>query len=40
MENVMKIVQSLEESGLLVKEMSDAIKNETKNKKEDFFQCY
>ena len=32
----MKIVKSLEESGLLTKRISETIKNETKNKKVDF----
>ena len=40
MERIMKIVKSLEELGLLIKEISETIKNETKEKKEDFFQCY
>ena len=40
MEDIMKIVKSLEESGLLIKGISEAIKKEAKNKKEDFFQCY
>ena len=38
LEDIIKIVKSLEESGLLVKEISETIKNEKKkNKKEDFF---
>ena len=36
----MKIVKSLEESRLLVKGISETIKNETKNRKEGCFQCY
>ena len=36
MEDLMKIVKSLEESGLIVKGVSKTIKNEN----EDFFQCY
>ena len=40
MENIMKVVKSLEESGLLIKETSETIKNETKNKKVNFFQYY
>ena len=35
----MKIVKSLEELGLLVREISEAIKNEAKEQK-DFSQCY
>ena len=38
MEDIMKIVKSLEESGLLVKGINETIKNETKQQKEDFFQ--
>ena len=40
MNDIMKIVKSLEESGLLIKDVSKAIKNEAKNKKEDFSECY
>ena len=40
MKNIIKIVKSLEESGLLIKGINERIKNEKKNKKEDFFQCY
>ena len=41
MEDTMKIVKSLDESGLPVKEISETIKNETKKyKKEYLFQCY
>ena len=32
----MKIFKSLEESGLLIKGVSETTKNEVKNKKEDF----
>ena len=32
--NIMKIIMSLEESGLLIKSVSETIKNETKNKGE------
>ena len=32
MEDIMKIVKSLEESGLLIKSVNETIKNETKNK--------
>ena len=34
--NIIKIVKSLEESGLLIKGVSDTIKNEAKEQKEDF----
>ena len=37
---IMKIIKSLEDSGLLVKGVSEAIQNETKPKKEDFLVCY
>ena len=41
MEDTMKIVKSLDESGLPVKEISETIKNEIKKyKKEYLFQCY
>ena len=40
MEDIIKIVKSLEESGLLIKGVIETIKNETKNKKLDFSQCY
>ena len=36
MNDIMKIVQSLEESGLFIKGISETIKTEAKNKKEDF----
>ena len=35
MNDIMKIVKSLEESGLLIKGVSETIKNEQKNKKAD-----
>ena len=38
MEDIINIVKSLEESGLLIKGISETIKNEAKNKKADFFQ--
>ena len=34
--NIIKIVKSLEESGLLIKGVSDTIKNEAKEQKEEF----
>ena len=36
----MKIVKSLEESGLLIKGVSQTIKDEAKNKKKGFLECY
>ena len=36
MEDIMKIVKSLEESGLLIKEISETIKNEAKEQKGGF----
>ena len=37
----MKIVKSLEESGLLIKDVSGTIKSKTKQKKkENFLECY
>ena len=36
MEDFMKIVKSLEESGLLIKEITETIKNETKEQKGGF----
>ena len=36
MEDIMKIVKSLEESGLLIKGISETIKNETKEQKRGF----
>ena len=40
MEDIMKIVKSLEESGALIKGISETIKTEAKEKKMDFTQCY
>ena len=40
MNNIIKIIKSLEESGLLIKDVSKTMKNEAKNKKEDFSECY
>ena len=37
---IMKIVKSLEECGLLIIAISKTIKNKPKNKKEDFSECY
>ena len=36
MEDIMKIVKLLEESGLLIQEISETIKNETKEQKGGF----
>ena len=36
MEDIMKIVKSLEESGLLIKGVSETIKNEAKEQKDGF----
>ena len=38
--DIMKIIKSLEESGLLIKGFSETIQNEAKNKKKDFSGCY
>ena len=35
-----KIIKSLKDSGLLLEEVSEAIKNEAKEQKEDFLVCY
>ena len=40
MNDIMKIVQSLEESKLLIKDVREAIKNEAKAQNEDFLECY
>ena len=37
--NIMKIIKSLKESGLLVKGVSEIIQNEAKEKKEYFSEC-
>ena len=36
MKDIVKIVKSLEESGLMIKDVSDAIKNEAKEQKGGF----
>ena len=36
----MKIVQALEESNILLERITKTIENETKNKKEDSYECY
>ena len=40
MNGIMKTVKSLEESGILIKGVSETIKNEAKEQKEDFSECY
>ena len=40
MEDIIKIVKFLEDSGLSLKVVSETIQNEAKNKKEDFLVCY
>ena len=40
MEDMIKIVKSLEESRILIKGISENIKQKKKNKKESFFQRY
>ena len=38
--NIIKIVKSLEESGLLIKGVSEELKMKQKNKKGNFSECY
>ena len=40
MEDVIKIIKSLEDSGLLLKGVTETVQNEVKEKKEDFLVCY
>ena len=40
MEDIIKIVKSLEDSGLLLKGVSKQFRMKLKNKKEDFLVCY
>ena len=40
MKDIMKIVKSLEELGLLLKGISETMKNEAKEQKGGFFQYY
>ena len=40
MNNIMKIIKSLEESGLLIKALVKQLKMKQKNKKEDFLVYY
>ena len=40
MRDLIKIVKPLENSGLLLKGVTESIQNEVKNKKVDFLVCY
>ena len=40
MKDIMKIGKCLEDSGSLIKSISETIKNEQKNKKLNFLACY
>ena len=40
MEDILKIVKSLEDSELLLEGVSETIKMKQKNKKQDFLVCY
>ena len=40
MEDITKIVKSLEDSGLLLKGVTETVQNEVKNKKEDLLVSY
>ena len=40
MKGIIRIVKSLDDSGLLMKGVSKIIQNEAKEKKEDFIVCY
>ena len=40
MENLIKIVKSLEDSELLLKGVTESVQNEVKEQKEDFLICY
>ena len=39
-QDIIKIVKSLEDSGLLLKGVTETLQNEVKNKKVDFLACY
>ena len=39
-EDIIKIIKSLEDSGLLLKGVTETVQNEVKNKKGDFLVCY
>ena len=38
--DIIKIVKSFEDSGLLLKGVTETVQNEVKEQKEDFFVCY
>ena len=40
MEDIIKIVKSLEDSDLLLNRVIETVQNEVKNKKEDFLVCF
>ena len=40
MENILKIIKSLEDSGLLLKGITETVKMNQENKKSDFLVCY
>ena len=40
MSDILKVVKSLEDSGVLLKGVSETIKNKAKEQKEDFLVCY
>ena len=40
MKDVLQIVKSLEDSGILLERVSETIKTKQNNKKEDFLVCY
>ena len=40
MKDIIKIVKSLEDSGLLLKGVSGTVQNKVKDKKKDFLVCY
>ena len=40
MEDIMKIIKSIEDSGISLKGVTETIRNKNKNKKEDFLVCY
>ena len=40
MTDIMKIINSLQESRLLIKGVNETIKHEAKEQKEDFSECY
>ena len=40
MESIIKIIKSLEDSGLLVERVTETVQNEVKEQKGDFLVCY